>query len=324
MADPAPPAPPAAAPGPAAASTDATSADAASAGAETSALPSAAAVVVNYNAASHLVACVESLLGEGLDPVVVVDNDSVDGSREILAASGLPARFIPTGRNLGYGGGANVGIRATTSDLVLVCNADLVVEPGLLGRLAAALEEDPRLGIAGPRLRNPDGSLYPSARTFPALGDAIGHAFLGLVAPRNRWSARYKMLGWDHATRTEVDWVSGACFLARRSTLAELAGFDEAYFMYSEDVDLCWRAWKAGWRVVYEPAAAALHVQGVSTNRHPYRMIAEHHRALLRFAWRTTRGWRRALLPLVAAGLVLRTLLAWAQRLTAPSGTARG
>jgi N-acetylglucosaminyl-diphospho-decaprenol L-rhamnosyltransferase len=280
-----------------------------------------AAVVVNYNAADYLVPCVESLLREGVGEVVVVDNASRDGSEEVLARSGLPVRFHPTGANLGYGAGANVGFRLTRSDMVLCCNPDLVVGPGAVKALVHALQSDPGRGIVGPRLLNTDGSLYPSARTFPALGDAVGHAFLGLVAPRNRWSSRYKMLGWDHSLPAEVDWVSGACFLARRQALEELGGFDESYFMYSEDVDLCWRAGRAGWKVAYEPAAEVTHVQGVSANRHPYRMIAEHHRALLRFAARTSSGPRLMLLPVVAAGLGLRLLAAWAQR--AGSGLAR-
>ncbi|MDQ3106552.1 MAG: hypothetical protein M3Q68_01950, partial [Actinomycetota bacterium] len=85
-------------------------------------------------------------------------------------------------------------------------------------------------------------------------------------------------------------------------------------FMYAEDMDLCWRARRAGWEVAYEPAAVAVHVQGVSTDRHPYRMIAEHHRALLRFAIRSTTGWERTLLPLMALGLVVRTPVAWLHR----------
>ena len=272
------------------------------------------AVVVNYNAAPHLVACVQSLVAEGVSPILVVDNSSWDDSEAVLARSGLPARFQSTGANLGYGGGANVGWRQLDTPWVLILNPDTVVHPGMIKTLVAALEQDHRRGIAGPRIENPDGTLYPSARTFPALGDAIGHAFLGMIAPGNRWSRRYKMLGWDHADQAEVDWISGACFLARREALQELGGFDDAYFMYSEDVDLCWRAWQRGWKVVYEPAAAVSHVQGASTNHHPYRMIAEHHRALLRFAWRSNPGGKRLLIPLVALGLALRTLMAWAQR----------
>ena len=286
-------------------------------GAGRDAVDRVAAVVVNYNAADYLVGCVRSLAAEGVADVVVADNASVDGSERALLESGLPARFLPTGRNRGYGGGANFGTAACSSELVLVCNADVEVSRGAVPALVAALDADPGLGIVGPRIVDPDGTLYPSARSFPALGDAIGHAFLGLVAPRNRWSARYKLLGWDHASRTDVDWVSGACFLARREVLERLGGFDESYFMYTEDVDLCWRAWRAGWRVAYEPAATVVHAQGASADRHPYRMIREHHRSLLRFANRTTTGWRRALLPLVAAGLALRTVLACVQRAAA-------
>jgi N-acetylglucosaminyl-diphospho-decaprenol L-rhamnosyltransferase len=276
-----------------------------------------AAVVVNYNAGPHLDGCVRSLISEGVADIVVADNASRDDSERILQESGLPARFLPTGRNRGYGGGANFGIAASDSELVLVCNPDLVVRPGAVAALVAAIDAGPDVAIAGPRILDPDGTLYPSARSFPALGDALGHAFLGLVAPRNRWSARYKLLGWDHATRSEVDWVSGACFLARREVLDRLAGFDESYFMYSEDVDLCWRAWRAGWRVTYEPAASVVHTQGASADQHPYRMIVAHHRSLLRFAGRTTTGGRRALLPVVAAGLALRAGLACAQRASA-------
>lgn len=272
------------------------------------------AVIVNYSAAPHLVACVESLVAEGVSPIVVVDNASWDDSAAVLAGSGLPARWHPLARNLGYGGAANVGLRQLDTPWVLVCNPDTVVHPGTIKALVSALEQNSRRGIAGPRIENTDGTLYPSARTFPALGDAVGHAFLGMIAPGNRWSRRYKMLAWDHAEQAEVDWISGAFFLARGAALDELGGFDEAYFMYSEDVDLCWRAWRKGWKVVYEPAAAISHVQGASTNHHPYRMIAAHHQALLRFAWRSNPGWKRLLMPPIAVGLALRTLMAWAQR----------
>ena len=93
-----------------------------------------------------------------------------------------------------------------------------------------------------------------------------------------------------------VDWVSGACFLARRQAFDELGGFDEAYFMYAEDIDLCWRAKQAGWKVNYVPGAVVTHLQGASTDLHPYRMLVAHHRSAYRFASRTVHGWRRATL----------------------------
>jgi N-acetylglucosaminyl-diphospho-decaprenol L-rhamnosyltransferase len=168
------------------------------------------------------------------------------------------------------------------------------------------LDEDERVGIVGPRIDDADGALYPSAREFPKLGDAIGHAFIGLVTTENPYSRRYLMAAWDHASARDVDWVSGACFLARREVLRRIGGFDAAYFMYLEDVDLCWRTGQAGWRVRYDPAARVTHVQGVSTAQVPYRMLVSHHRSLLRYWWRTTPGAGRLLLPVVAAGLALR------------------
>jgi N-acetylglucosaminyl-diphospho-decaprenol L-rhamnosyltransferase len=108
--------------------------------------------------------------------------------------------------------------------------------------------------------------------------------------------------------------VSGALFLTRRQAWDELGGFDPGYFMYMEDVDLCWRAGRAGWGVGYEPSAEVGHEQGVSADQHPYRMIAAHHRSLWRFARRSAGDRRRLLLPVVAAGLVVRTVVAWALR----------
>ncbi len=272
------------------------------------------AVVVNYNARDELLACVASLRDDGLADIIVVDNGSVDGSGAALAAADPEVRFIETEANLGYGGGANRGLAEGNRELVLVCNADVVVRPDSVAAMAAVLDADPALALVGPRLLNSDETLYPSARTFPSLVDAMGHGFLGLVAPRNRFSRSYKMLDWDHGGRRSVDWVSGSCFLARRQALEDLGGFDVSYFMYLEDVDLCWRLRRAGWGVAYEPSGCVLHVQGVSTDQHPYRMIVAHHRSLLRFAWRTTSGWRRLLLPVVAVGLVLRAGAAAAQR----------
>ncbi len=120
------------------------------------------------------------------------------------------------------------------------------------------------------------------------------------------------MLDWDHTRAGPVDWVSGACMLVRRSAFEQVGGFDPAYFMYVEDVDLCWRLGQAGWTVGYEPAGRVVHTVGASSQLAPYRMILAHHRSLLRFANRTTIGPRRVVLPAVAAALGVRTCLAWA------------
>ncbi|MGI8491206.1 MAG: glycosyltransferase family 2 protein [Acidimicrobiales bacterium] len=263
------------------------------------------AAVVNYNAATHLAACLDSLQAAGVRDVVVVDNGSSDGSRAVVDSRPL-VEWLETGSNLGYGRAANLGGARRTAEFLLVCNADIVVEPRAVAAMVRRMGSDPGLAIVGPRVLNPDGTLYPSVRTFPDLLDAVGHGLLGVVAPSNRFTRRYRLLDWDHETPQRADWVSGACFLARRTAWAELGGFDPRYFMYLEDVDLCWRAGRAGWGVAYEPAAEVLHVQGVSAAQHPYRMLVAHHRSMWRFAAETSTGVRRLTLPLIGAGLLLR------------------
>jgi N-acetylglucosaminyl-diphospho-decaprenol L-rhamnosyltransferase len=269
-----------------------------------------AAVVVNYNADSYLQTCLSSLEAAGVENIVVVDNGSTDGSRSVAEAAG--ACWAETGANVGYGRAANrgAGLEApSAASYLLVCNPDLIVRNGAVAAMARSLDVDPLVGAVGPRMVNADGSLYPSARSFPRLMDALGHGLLGQVAPSNRFSRRYRMLDWDHRHPADVDWVSGACFLVRREAWDDVGGFDPSYFMYLEDVDLCWRLGRAGWRVRYEPAAEVLHVQGVSADLHPYRMLAAHHVSMWRFAWRTTTGPRRVALPVVGAGLICRFVL---------------
>jgi len=271
-----------------------------------------AAVVVNYESGSLLTTCVADLRRAGIDEVVVVDNGSVDGSTVAAQAAVEGLDVLVPGSNLGYGAAANRGVAATTAPLILVCNPDLEVPAAAVAALATALDADSARALVGPLIRTSTGERYPSARQFPSMIDAAGHALLGIFAPDNRFTRNYQRSELDGAAveiRT-VDWVSGACFLVRRSAFEQVGGFDESYFMYAEDVDLCWRLGHAGWRVMYAPTAEVTHVQGQSTNRHPYRMIFEHHRSLLRFASRSTTGWRAALLPLVAVGLVVRAGLA--------------
>lgn len=266
------------------------------------------AVVVDYDAGEVLGECVRSLHDDGVAHVVIVENGDPRTAR--LALGDLSAPLVATGRNLGFGGGANRGVAVSgDSTYVIVCNPDLRVHRGAAGALVAALDEHPEWAIVGPRILEPSGADYPSARRFPSMRDAAGHALLALVWPDNPFSRRYRGEHDEPRSRT-VDWVSGACFCARRRAFEELGGFDESYFMFAEDIDLCWRAHEAGWAVGVEPAAVVTHVRGVSRRLHPYRMLLAHHRSALRFAARRARGVEVAALPAAAAVLGLRLLMA--------------
>jgi N-acetylglucosaminyl-diphospho-decaprenol L-rhamnosyltransferase len=283
--------------------------------------PQWSAVVVNYESGTALSECVESLLADtsagGPPDVVVVDNGSRDGSIATLRSRCPAARVVDPGANVGYAGGANRGIAATTTPVVAVCNPDLHVRAGTGAALLARLEM-PGVAAAGPRIRNPDGSTYPSARSVPSHVDAVGHGLLGLLWPANPFSTRYRQLDADPDVARDVDWLSGAAIWLRRDALDAIGGWDDGYFMYVEDVDLCWRLGRAGWRIVYEPGGEVEHAQGLSTDSKPYRMIVEHHRSLLRFAGKRWRGPQRVLLGPAAVYLAFRTVFAMFVRAARP------
>ena len=154
--------------------------------------PDIAAVVVNYNAGSVLAECVASLLGAGIENLVVVDNGSTDDSLGELAARLSHVRVVHTGRNLGYGGGVNRGAGEVGGQLILVCNPDLVVQPGAVTAMADRLQKDQSLGLVGPALIARDGTLHPSGRAFPSFGRSGLQAALGVLAPHNAYSRAYR------------------------------------------------------------------------------------------------------------------------------------
>ncbi len=278
------------------------------------------AVVVDHDSGPLLRSCLDSILTEGVSSVVVVENGAAGSAGEALAEllaadPTVPVHIVRPGRNLGYGAGVNRGVAALAGgasppEWVLVSNPDLVVHPGALEALRRALETNPAWAVVGPRIFTDSGDVYPSVRSFPSFSDAAGHALLALFKPDNPFTKRYNPGTPRGDVVQGAGWVSGSCFLARRSALEELGGFDEAFFMYAEDMDLCWRAHHAGWGVGFAGTAEVTHVQGVSTARHPYRMMVAHHRSALRFTIRTTSGWRRVALPVAVLVLGARMAMA--------------
>jgi N-acetylglucosaminyl-diphospho-decaprenol L-rhamnosyltransferase len=274
------------------------------------------AVIVSYNYGDLLEPSVRSVVEDtsaGAPDVVVVDNASTDGSADALRAAMPEVRTLAAPGNVGYARGANFGIAATDTPFVAVLNGDLELKPGVAAAMLDALAADPRLGAVGPRVLNLDGSTYPSARRDPGWFVAFAHAALGLVWRTNPWTRRYRQLDVDPDQPRSVDWVSGSAMWLRREALDDVGGWDERYFMYMEDFDLCLRLRRAGWHIRYDPAGSVVHVQGASTAKRPYRMIAEHHRSVWRFAKQRYRGWRRILLVPTAPALLVRCAAAMAQ-----------
>jgi N-acetylglucosaminyl-diphospho-decaprenol L-rhamnosyltransferase len=275
-----------------------------------------AAVVVNFEPGPLLTECVRSVLADtsaGEVELVVVDNGSHDGSIETLQTAFPEVHVISSPGNVGYARAANLGIAATRAPVVAVLNPDLTMEPGTAKAMRACFDDEPRLGAAGPRIRNVDGSDYPSARKSPSVPVAVGHGLFGLWWPANPFTARYRELDADPAQPRSVDWVSGAAIWLRRAALDAVGGWDERYFMYMEDLDLCRRIRGAGFEVAYEPAGGVIHVQGASTSQHPYRMLAQHHRSAWTFARRRLTGAAAVFLPFAALYLLVRCGLAMAE-----------
>jgi len=290
--------------------------------------PRWSAVVVDYRSGPLVVAAVEALLADesagGPPEVVVVDNADATALPDELAAR-VPV--LRPGANLGYGRAANLGTAATCGPIVAVLNADAVVEPGTAAAVLRAFDHDPGLGAVGPRILDPDGTQYPSARTAPALTDAVGHALLAGLAPRNRFTRAYRQLDTDPDRARAVDWVSGAAIWLRRDALDAVGGWDERFFMFFEDVDLCRELAAGGWGVAYEPDGRVHHVVGASRSGHRYRSVVEHHRAAYRYAEKWWTGPQRALLPVAAGFLTARAgFLVAAEAVPARPGsaTARG
>jgi N-acetylglucosaminyl-diphospho-decaprenol L-rhamnosyltransferase len=268
--------------------------------------PRVAAVVVDFNAQNHLRSAVQSLLREGIGEVVVVDNGGAGSSKR--AIDGLEGNLVVVEpeRNLGFGAGANRGVAALgdAAELVVVSNPDVVVHAGALEYLVEAMDAHADWAIAGPTILNETGITYPSVRRFPSMADAVGHATLGRFWPKNPYTKRYREAG--ASPDGTADWVSGSFFVVRREAFEQLGGFDERYFMFAEDMDLCWRATRAGMVVGTAPAATITHVEGVSRRAAPRRMLVAHHVSALRFASRTTEGPARLLLPFAVMLLGVR------------------
>lgn len=247
-----------------------------------------AVVIVNYKSRDQVLECLASLAAGAGDlavETVVVDNDSQDGTPEALARLWPGVRVLVNGANVGYARAVNQGLAATTAPFVMAMNPDCDVRPGALAALLGHLRAHPRTAVAGPKVLNSDGTLEYSARSFPDQLTFLfnRYSLLTRIFPRNRFSRRYLLTDWDHASVREVDWVSGACMMVRREAIARVGGMDERFFMFNEDVDWCRRMKLAGWAVAYVPDAVVVHHIGASRSRVAARVIYARHLGMIHY-----------------------------------------
>lgn len=221
-------------------------------------------VIVNYQTPDLTLRCVASMLEHGIaraQDIVVVDNDSPDRSGVRLAAE-LPdgVVVILSRRNGGFGAGVNIGVEALQTDLALILNPDTYFERNNMHVIRRMFDESPKLGVAGLKLVNPDGSLQYSARRFYSLPDIVARrTMLGKLGPMRRLERSHLLTRKWRQQPFEADWVMGTGFIVRRSAFEQVGRMDEGYFLYFEEVDLCARMWIDGWRVVAVPEVELVH-----------------------------------------------------------------
>jgi N-acetylglucosaminyl-diphospho-decaprenol L-rhamnosyltransferase len=241
--------------------------------------PGVHAVVVSYRSAETLRGCVAPLAAMPSVAVTVVDNASPDDSAATVAD--LDIELIRAPRNGGFSYGCNLGAAGASAPYLLFLNPDARIDAAALATLGAVLRDDPATGLVGPRILDDDGSLSYSLRRFPRLRSTYAQAlFLHRLWPRAPWTDE---LIRDHAPYNHAgtaEWISGACMLVRRSAYVEIGGFDERFFLYCEDADLCRRLWQAGHAVRFEPRAEVGHVGGASSGAGETQHIAARSRVL--------------------------------------------
>jgi len=230
-------------------------------------------VIVAYRSGATLRGCVEPLLALPHVRVTVVDNASPDDTLDAIA--GLPVELIRSERNGGFSYGCNLGARAGDAPYLLFLNPDARLEPSALDTLLAALEAHPGAGVAGPRIIEPGGELSFSRRRFPRQRSTFAQAlFLHRLRPLAPWTDELVRDPSAYEQAGEAEWISGACMLMRREAFAAIGGFDEDFFLYCEDTDICRRLWDGGWSVRFEAGAEVHHVGGASSGAGETQAIA--------------------------------------------------
>jgi hypothetical protein len=259
--------------------------------------------IVSYNAKEELASCLRSVFastGLGSFEVIVADNASTDGTVEMLGERFPRVQVIASSENLGFGRASNLCWHEAKSSLVLFLNSDTVVSDRALDRLVQIARKRPEAGAIGPRLLYPDGEIQMSFGAMPGIASELLQKLWNAGYARGKGPLRGAVRRRYSRERT-VDWVSGACLLTRRDTLETVSGFDENFFLYSEDADLCARIRATGARILFTPEVEIVHLLGRSAGTNRDRVVYESHRSRLYFYEKHHRNLEVLLLKLYMA-----------------------
>jgi N-acetylglucosaminyl-diphospho-decaprenol L-rhamnosyltransferase len=252
-----------------------------------------AVVVVSYNTRDLLERCLKSIQPEGAGAIVVIDNASPDGSAAYVAARFPDVNVVANSTNVGYGAAINQAMQNTQAPLVLVLNADTELQPGCLAILAEHSAKADRAGIVAPAIVNKRGRWEPSVFPFPGtLGWLLENAPLSSIVRRVPFLLNRSVSLRPTPSPRQVPWVKGCAMLLRRECIDSVGGFDETFFMYYEEVDLCRRITDAGWEVHVDPRAVVMHVGGASTSQVQVIMTVRHFESTMRYYHRYYSGMR--------------------------------
>lgn len=255
-------------------------------------MPDISIIIVNWNANGHLINCLNSLSKfkrSGWE-IIVIDNASTDGSPEEVETQFPQVKLIENKENLGFAKGNNIGIRASTGRYVCLINSDVIVLDGCIEKLIEFMDKNPSVGVAGPRILNPDRSLQVSCLHFPSLWNNLCQVLgFNKLFPKSVFFSEPFMKYWAHDEIRKVDSLSGCFWMVRRKAMDEVGLLDEDFFFYGEDIDWCRRFHNAGWDVVFYPGAEAIHIGRASSSNAPVRFYIELQKADLRY-WRKHHG----------------------------------
>jgi len=244
-------------------------------------------IIVNYNVKHRLRECLLSIYrstkGTSFE-IIVVDNNSTDGSVDMVKSEFPAVKLIENSQNLGFARAANQGLKENKGRYILLLNPDTIVLPNALDKMVEFMEANSEAGALGCKLLNPDGSLQPSCRSFPTLITVLfENTGLEKLFLRNRIIGRHRIGHWDYNDIREVDQPMGSALMVRRETATQVGLMDEQFYMYYEDVDWCFRIKKGGWKIYFLPSAQIIHYGGQSASPNMAKMRIQGYKSRHRF-----------------------------------------